>query len=421
MSNSNVLIGKRINFTDEKYVFVERYLGHGSSCAAYMCKVFNKNNQQIGWATLKEFLPTYAGFNVPTGSSGKINIDAPAFEINEDFVYINSEMLPFFKSRVLPACVDEFKKSYIEYYEKTKAKEQLIKDQISMSYKNSILEDNISLSQSTLFDPEPYESDNGKLICNFKDNSFVALSLAEYKEDPVIEKAKQLILDEKLSLASLLCAIVAKFHEINIVFLDLKPENFLYITEPEKHIEIFDCDSIQRTNNNGTITQDSILNDNGSPFYRAPEVKQMQKRYVGKFSDVYSVCAILLSFVFDGIVVLDDATHNHFANLFSNENFKKVNDSLCDNENKITEGFWRKLQSIANEAMTESGRGRYRKYNKNAMLALKDDIDELREIYSHKGVHPLVMLDSAIKKGATELRLDYFNEDLLCEIEEVAE
>lgn len=412
------LIGMHIKINEEKFVYISKYLGRGASCAAYICKVFNKEHKQIGWATLKEFLPCETGF--PYNKT--ICDEVPAFEFVDDSLCLNNEQFPSFISRVLPACKTAFKQTYIEYYDRFFYKYNLILDEINKSPSNSVLMHNIVLPKEIIFSPRPqFCLEKSTYECDFVDDSYIALCLTEFSKDSVIEELQNISLREKLEVISLLCKTVNEFHKLNIVFLDLKPENFLFVTHPQKLIEIFDLDSVQKTDANGRVLNTSVFNDRGTPFYSAPEVRHVTSNR-GIWSDVYSITAMLIKFVFGDIIELTNSTHTRFFEIFDESNLKKINDNLKPNEEKITIGFWNKLEKIAQEGMSRvSFSGRYRNRDNMPVLALMDDVNILLDIYNHKGVHPEVMLDRgiALSNNKNFFNEEDFEEKLLCDIEEV--
>lgn len=53
------------------------------------------------------------------------------------------------------------------------------------------------------------------------------------------------------------------------------------------------------------------------------------------------------------------------------------------------------------------------------ITSLSKEIEILKDIYEHKGTHPEVMLDSSIKMAESPDFLKEYDENLLCEVDEV--
>ena len=92
-----------------------------------------------------------------------------------------------------------------------------------------------------------------------------------------------------------LCDVIGKFHDEGILYLDLKPENFLVLPETAELVKLFDFDSIAYEDE---ISSNAIETLSYSNLWAAPEVKNGKIRRIGKTADIYSIGLIMFNAIF---------------------------------------------------------------------------------------------------------------------------
>lgn len=383
------LNGLTIQFPNERQVKVLSLLSDkGKSCVAYNGEIINRDcdgKEHIEKCIIKEFAPE--GFTRNTDVNGKDN---------------------YFVSRVLPAQREEFSKIFKQF------KSDM--DQIRWDILDKINEDS-SLKNYVVNIP-----DEGNQVFEFNENdgSYKGIMLFPYESSDAAEKIKKLSISERLNMLIQLCKIIDKFHQQNMIVIDLKPDNFIYYNDGiNSYIKLFDFDSVSTLNDEGILGGDKLFG--GTNFFSSPEVLEHTEN-VDKNSDVYSIGAMLFYFVtidiFDELIPdLDCFSIRKLKKILNNDTFKAVK----ENKYELTLGFWNRFVSIIKTSMNECQRKRSFGNIDSPMLALSHEIEVLLDIYNHKGVHPEVMLDKAITLSNEE---NFFkekdcDENLFCEVDEV--
>lgn len=402
------LVGTNIMFPDNKIVTVLEVLGAGNTCIGYKCKI-TYNDNTFGYGVLKEFLPN--GFDYKTS--------------NIKYKY------------VLPSQWDDFIARYIDYLNGLGSIRNILKSIETPSLKRYFtVPPNIKLDQ---FDENgDFKSINYNALFYFspRENTFYGLSLYAFDSIDISSKICEFNIKERIEILSKLCLVIDKFHEKDIILADIKPENFLYEKDDIGGfcLKLFDFDSILKLDKNGKLLPNQTIS--GTNYFSAPEIFTYSS-LIGKKSDVYSIGALLLYFVFreqfdeliDITKIFSKKDLKHIKDIFNNETFEKLlncnNDYFEKHKGKyypITTGFFYKLKNIILKAMNPNTTQRYGYFNgKSPMQNLHDDLIVLNEIYENKGVHPEVMLNNAIKdvQNNEQYSQENFDPDLFTEIEVV--
>ena len=87
-----------------------------------------------------------------------------------------------------------------------------------------------------------------------------------------------------------LCKTIKKYHDIDILHLDIKPENIMIFPESTEYIMLFDFDSL--------ISKSQLASDESIVFsfsngYSAPELSYGNKNNISEKTDIYSIGAIV--------------------------------------------------------------------------------------------------------------------------------
>ena len=387
LENNTTLEGLTIEFPFNKKVKVVSLLSNkGKTCVTYNGEIQNvdeEGNKHIVKCIIKEFAPQ--GFSRDT--------------------YINGEN-DYFVSRVLPAQKETFKKLFNQF--------ELDMNKIHWDILDKICSD------SALKNYVENIPDNANRIFEYDEScgSYKGIMLFPYESSDASEKIKLINISERLTMLIKLCQILDKFHSQNMIFVDLKPDNFIYYNDGiNSYIRLFDFDSVT------TLDENSLNNENkqvsGTNFFSAPEVFN-NPIGIDKYSDIYSIGAMLFYFI--TIDVFEELIPN--IKKFSIRQLKSLLvdstlEKLQKKGNKLSNGFWNRFIKIIRISMNECQRKRSFGNTDSPMLALSHEIEVLLEIYEHKGVHSEVILDSAIKMAEDPDFLKEYDENLLCDIEEV--
>lgn len=401
MTIYNDLVGLTVIFSKDKKVNIkERCSNRGHNCVSYIGNlIVNEAGIEInkGKCLVKEFAPQ------DFDTCNKVKSD------NE-----------FFVSRILTSQEKNFEEAYKSFrnnIEKTIAIINKINKSEDPTLKNYIVDFPPACDNSMLFD---YDK---------KNNSYKGLMLYPYESADASKKISVMSIEEKLKSLAMLCRIINEFHENGIAIIDLKPENYIYYLDKinQPHIRLFDFDSVLEIDEDGFIKDLNCL-PSGTPFFSAPEVlpedetdealvewELLIKWRIGKLSDVYSLGAILLYYLFYDIF---DQLVPDMKEFSAND----LEDILCESTYEIVKskynisiGFWNRFCELICSSMNSDVFSRA-----PSALFLADEINTLLDIYRHKGVHPEVILDSAKKlSNSNDFKLSDFNKDLLCEVEEV--
>ena len=99
---------------------------------------------------------------------------------------------------------------------------------------------------------------------------------------------KDIGLKKTLDIVLQLSNIVAKYHEYGYLHLDIKPSNFLVITEPNLFVKLFDIDTVVLKD---AVIQSSVVSY--SEGYAAPEQLLKQKNKLSEVTDIFAIGAVL--------------------------------------------------------------------------------------------------------------------------------
>lgn len=389
VDGASSLKGLTIQFPNGRQAKVLSLLSDkGKSCVAYNGEIINRDcdgKEHIEKCIIKEFSPE--GFTRNTDVNGEDN---------------------YFVSRVLPAQKNEF----FEIFKQFKSD----MDKIRWDILDKIYEDS-SLKNYVVNIPD---EENQIFEFNENDGSYKGIMLFPYESSEATEKIKNLSISERLNMLIQLCKIIDKFHQQNMILIDLKPDNFIYYNDGiNSYIKLFDFDSVSTLDENGLLNNDKVFG--GTNFFSSPEVLEHTKN-VDKNSDVYSIGAMLFYFVtieiFDELIPdLECFSIRKLKKILNNDTFKAVK----ENKYELTLGFWNRFVSIIKTSMNEVQRKRSFDSENSPMVSLSREIEILKDIYEHKGVHPEVMLDKAIEISNEKNFFNEkdFDENLFCEIKEV--
>ncbi len=374
-NNQGFLNGKMIHFDESRKIEIIEMIGRGASCITYSCWLYingAKNKKML----LKEFVPTRSGFPIET-------------IISIESVKISGKT---FEGRYLPAAKEE----YNDYLTTL--------DSIDKIISNIQIIDN-KMARYIVSLPDKY---NRKFELDLENHLYNAFMLFNYDSNDINQSIHQFSIEQRLVIAETLCRIVAKFHELNLVFCDLKPSNFLYDFDGATAIlRLFDFDSVVILQDNLQLG-DEYKTPGGTEFFSAPEVINNYHYKIGPLSDVYSLAAILLYFVLYEQLKADDLSLYTPKDFLKEDYFNLLMKSDTDNSKfNITKGFCMKFKKIIEKFADENPKNRYDRNNNQPAVQLADEIHILREIHENKGVHPEVILNYANKSKENIDILDY--------------
>lgn len=391
---TNDIIGLLVDFPSHKEVTIESLISNkGHNCITYSGKINSGNEPKC---IVKEYAPE------------NFTRDNKIFENNK-----------YFNSRVLPAQFEDFEKHYNEFVKQL----EILRNKIQVIIDEESPDSEKSLKNYIINIPD---GDNCRFFIDKSNKCYSGLMLYPYESTDAEEKIKDMSLTERLESLIMLCKIVHRFHEKHIALVDLKPMNFIYYNDGiNKTVKLFDFDSIVQIDDNGFINESDFWRLKGTHFFSAPETLSdlgTQNYDAGIGSDIYSLGAMLLYYVLidDFNELIPDVDYFKISDLndiLSNEIFNKYQ-KAHKSKNTITYGFWRRFVSIIKTSMNEDIFSR--SFGQNlSVLPLEKEIGILLDIYNHKGVHPEVMFDYACEMAEDPNFLKVYEEELLCDIEEV--
>lgn len=388
VETNSSLEGLKIKFPNNRIVEDIKMLSNkGATCTTYTGKIVStdaKGQQHFETCLIKEFAPS---------SIARLNE-----VINEDEFYV---------SRVLPAQREKFRKRYDTFIKTMDKIHWIIKDAIEKdrTLQNYIV--NVPDASNRVFE------------CEESKGQYKGLMLFPYESSDADEKIKSLSIPQRLTMLEMLCKVVEKFNQQNIILVDLKPDNFIYYNDGiNNYMRLFDFDS-------AVIIDEDHSSDayivNGTPFFSSPMVLGITCEMPDATVDTYSIASMLLYFICINVFEEREIDMKNFGpmgleEMLSNETFEYLKDCYSSVENKddggFTIGFWNKFVSIIYKYRDQSMLNRLPKTEK-AVVSLGDQIKVLREIYENKGVHPEVMLNNALRKTFN----DKIESELLCDVE----
>lgn len=398
MIEKRTLVGLKISYRNDEMISITEFLGRGASCSTYKGYHLDSKGNKKNIVVVKEFVPNKEEYNFDINVSGE---PISLIEIQDKV----------FKHRYLPAKTAEFKKDFVDFFERQKKVQSMANSILNSDTENRYLRYNIvSLNEQDII--KEFDENN---------NTYKGLLIYNYDSIDFGNGIKDLTVIERLEAFLCLCSVVNAFHKANIALIDIKPENFIYISEkdasPMTYLKFFDFDSFVYLDENSLMIDDCSSIPCGTFPFEAPELAGTYREYriyddVGARSDVYSLGVILYNFIIYDVI-------NEYKEFKDKEKFyshiNSENDFLVGNgQNILTDGFIKKLFSILNKACYRYYNQRYK--DEGYAKGLLTDVENLLEIYQNKGVHPEVMLDNA-KTIATEFKneLKDFDEGLLCD------
>ncbi len=397
MIEKRTLVGLKILYGKDETISITEFLGRGASCSSYKGYHLDSKGNRKNIVIIKEFAPNKGEYNFDMNVSGE-----PISPIE-----IQNEI---FKHRYLPENATDFKKDFDNFFNRQEQIQSMVNNILNSDTKNRYLRYNIvSLNEQDIIK----EFDAGS-------NTYKGLLIYNYDSKDFGNGIKDLTIIERLESFLCLCSVVNAFHKANIALLDIKPENFIYISKkddsPMTYIKFFDFDSFVYLDENSLMIDDGNVPCGTFPF-EAPELAGTYREYriyddVGTRSDVYSLGVILYNFIIFDVIneYKEFKDKDEFCLLINSEN-----DFLVGNgQNILTDGFIKKLFSILNKACYRYYNQRYE--DEGYVKGLLMDVENLLEIYQNKGVHPEVMLDNAktiSNKFKNEMK--DFDENLLCD------
>lgn len=228
---------------------------------------------------------------------------------------------------------------------------------------------------------------------------------------------------ERIRVVKCITSVLNKIYKSDkkLIMLDLKIDNFLFKSNGQDGLDdlyIIDWDSLVRLNQYGHIDKDAEVN---CTEYASPqEVLNVSREIIGVKSCIFMLgymlyIALLLPYSSKEEVSLYLGT----ADEFDGVEIKKPIIKELKNMG-ATQGFILKLIKILTNSYNSNIDYRYSPTNDlNEFELFMNDLDILIDIYNHKGVHPEIMLDNAKEMAESPDFLKEYDEDLLCEVEEV--
>lgn len=166
-----------------------------------------------------------------------------------------------------------------------------------------------------------------------------------------------------------LAKIVQKYHKINMLHLDIKPENILVIPETKEYLILFDFDSLLSIDQ---LKSDDEIYMSFSDGFSAPELVQGRRNKIGKETDIYSIGAIVFYKIFgktpnrmDGSI---GAVYDYSKMNYADMRYQPV--------------FYRKLDEFFHKTISASIAHRY-----NDLSVMTEDLAELENLSDLEGVY----------------------------------
>lgn len=385
MCKKKTLEGLKIKYKNDETILITESLGKGARCYTYKGYHLGANGEKKNIVIVKEFSPNLENYEY----------GLPIMVKDDVFLY-----------RYLPVQRDEIKQEFENFFKNEERIQNILNSILVSDTSDRFLQYNLVML-------------NGNDIIkefNDQDNTYRGFLIYNYDSKDFGKSISSLTITERLKAFLYLCNVVNAFHRAHIGLMDLKPENFIYISEkdnsPMSYLKFFDFDSFVALNDSLVIDNRNVRPNGTEPFV-APELKRPNYLYlpeeVGARTDVYSLGTILYNFMIcDVINEYKEFDKEEYGSLLEKEN------NYLKAYAKFSNGFIKKLSLILEEACWKTYKHRYE--NNGYAKGLLTDVENLLEIYQNKGVHPEVMLDNA-KNIATEFNneLKDFDEGLLCD------
>lgn len=119
--------------------------------------------------------------------------------------------------------------------------------------------------------------------------------VTDYFEGVTYDKIQENNLDDLMQTTLAIAKIIKKYHEYNLLYLDLKPDNVLIMPESREHVVLFDFDSVR---NMQQINESEDIGLAVSDEYAAPEQKNAKYNEIGFHTDIYSLGVLVFEKIF---------------------------------------------------------------------------------------------------------------------------
>lgn len=180
-------------------------------------------------------------------------------------------------------------------------------------------------------------------------------------------------LKELLQHMKSLSELVQKYHERGYLHLDVKPENVFILPETAEHILLFDYDSLTTLEEVKTVGRYQLSFSEG---FSAPEQMQGKRDRIGKYTDIYSIGAMLFFKLFGRKPELED------SKISSEYDFKH----MLYSDRKYQPKLYRKLETFFRKTLSTAIVTRWQE--------MQPVIDLLEELISVSDTEGIYLLDS---------------------------
>ncbi len=216
--------------------------------------------------------------------------------------------------------------------------------------KNVTIKNTLSLMNSTINSEQIYEANN---------TLYSIMSIVEGED---YRNFQETCLKDIFIRMETLAKIVWKYHQNNILHLDIKPENILIIPETKEHMVLFDFDSLVSKEQ---LKEENEIRISFSDGFSAPELVMGKKEKICEATDIYSIGAIVFDKVFSKRpTFLDGMIAKEYD--FTQMNFK---------DNRYQPDFYKKLSAFFHKTLASSVTYRYKK-----METLISTLKELQQL-----------------------------------------
>lgn len=379
------------------YVLVDDApLGEGASFVSYRGILFNDTFSEGKNVILKEYAPTKS-FNQKYETSDRIE----RLENTTDEEIVCKEILPANKEKFLR----QFQNlnailSNVKELQKNKA----IRDDIVDCYDEDIQLFDEALKPVTSLDV--YDPASVSKVKYYRGLSIY------YDDDFTPDGVLRDIfgIEDVLRILTEISMIIKRLHTEGFLHRDIKINNFLYKKKSDSFtVKMFDTDSIVFANKVSGICTSAPYSP--SEAYRGEYYPQ---------TDIYMLGATLFMMLLGEDskkfirLSYDDISGEQYRYICYEDLFSESNIDILIDKYQCTEGFLKRLRKIFSKSLANAYRDRY-----NCVDGFIEDLKILLDIYNHKGVHPEVILNSANEMAESPDFLKEYDENLLCEVEEV--
>ncbi len=239
-------------------------------------------------------------------------------------------------------------------HKKDAIKFEAAKEKFYKAYeKNVTIKNTLSLMNSTINSEQIYEANN---------TLYSIMSIVEGED---YRNFQETCLKDIFIRMETLSKIVWKYHQNNILHLDIKPENILIIPETKEHMVLFDFDSLVSKEQ---LKEENEIRISFSDGFSAPELVLGKKEKICEATDIYSIGAIVFDKVFSKKpTFLDGMIAKEYD--FTEMNFK---------DNRYQPDFYRKLSVFFHKTLASSVTYRYRKMEH--LLSVLKELEQLSDM-----------------------------------------